>query len=140
MPTPEDGVATVTLVSSDSAAQEGSDQRRLFRLTLDILVPPSHVDRVMELVAEALCGAPSDHLDPCNIAWTAHVTAGSSLVSDDFTETDLCELRAELQAIPVHATGPSHVRRRHPDAADAGHPSHHQPRTLGGSRSADPAT
>lgn len=89
-------------MSNNSGGQPHHDGRRLYRLTFDILALPSQLDRVMELMKEALCDGPDDHQGPCNIAWTATSSTSESLMDGHFTAADLRELREELEVIDVH--------------------------------------
>lgn len=45
------------------------DERKPYRIVVDVLATEEQVDRLHELLGEVLCDAPSDHDGPCRIAW-----------------------------------------------------------------------
>lgn len=80
---------------------ETTDGRRVYRLTFDVLAAPHQVERIVDLVGRALCGAGEGHSGPCALAWSARHTDGESLVGEEFDRDTLRALRDDLAAVDV---------------------------------------
>jgi len=61
------------------------DDRKVFRIIVDVLATGEQVAALQDVIGEAICGAPGLHPGPCRIAWSiAHTSE-----NDDEDDTDL---------------------------------------------------
>lgn len=60
------------------------DDRKVFRIIVDVLATGEQVIAVQDIIGEAICGAPGFHPGPCRIAWSiAH-----TIENDDEDDAD----------------------------------------------------
>ncbi|WP_432487716.1 hypothetical protein [Kineococcus sp. SYSU DK018] len=87
-------------------ADQEQDARRPFRLQVDVLATPEQVQRLQQVIGEALCAAPEDHPGPCRIAWSMGHLDGAQVTEDGssgLTPQDVASVREHLLPVPVWA-------------------------------------
>jgi hypothetical protein len=51
------------------SGNSANDERKPFRIVMDVLATKDQIDRLHDILGELLCGAPPEHDGPCRIAW-----------------------------------------------------------------------
>jgi len=82
---------------------DADDARRPFRIVVDVLATEAQVQKLKEIIGEAVCGAPDDHVGPCRIAWTMSYTGGDDAFDGSYgLDAEAAEhVRNELEPVSV---------------------------------------
>jgi hypothetical protein len=115
------GAACTRHTSAKTARQSGcgrdslpgvssTDDRRVYRIVVDVLATDAQVDALKDVIGEALCAAPGDHAGPCRIAWTlANTSEDGDGVSYGLGAEEVAFIREFLS--PVEVWAPEDVDR-----------------------------
>ena len=81
------------------------DPRQPFRLVIDVLATAEQAQRLQGILGAAVCGAPTDHVGPCRIAWTEAYVGGDEFEgSYGLDAAEAAFTREQLEPIPVLPT------------------------------------
>lgn len=86
-----------------------ADERKTYRLSIDLLALPRHVERLNDMLGEFLCEAPSDHPGPCRFAWFISERVQDQIDDEGdgpcWTQQVVDNITEHLRPIQVWSTG-----------------------------------
>jgi hypothetical protein len=80
-----------------------NDDRQAFRFMVDVLSTPQQISALYDVIGEALCAAPGNHVGACRVAWSMDVGEESNADEDGafLTPDDVSFIHEHLTPIEV---------------------------------------
>jgi hypothetical protein len=81
-----------------------SSTRKVHRIYVDVLATAEQLQALQDVIGEALCAAPGDHVGPCRIAWSLSFSSEDPDGDQDgsgLSRENVADIREHLAPIEV---------------------------------------